>query len=75
MTDRIEVICSNGPDGEIYLVEKVARQLAGDCQDMKQGGKNEGKLYWELFIQQAMAVIEIVREFDKEAAKWEWDHE
>ena len=65
MTSRIDVIGSNAPDGEYYLVEKVARQIAGDCQDQKLGGKNEGKMYWELFIGQAMAVIEIVREFDK----------
>lgn len=63
--DRIEVICSNGNDGEYYLVEKVARQIAGDCQDQKLGGISEGKCYWELFIKQAIAVIEIVRDFDK----------
>lgn len=65
MTSRIDIISQNAADGEYYLVEKVARQLAGDCQDQKLGGKNEGKLYWELFIEQAMSVIEIVREWDR----------
>lgn len=62
---RLDNIGQNGNDGEYYLVEKVARQLAGDCQDMRQGGRNEGKFYWELFIKQAIAVIAIVRDFDK----------
>ena len=65
MTSRMVPIGQNGNDGEYYLVEKVARQIAGDCQDQKLGGVSEGKCYWELFIQQAIAVIEIVREFDK----------
>lgn len=63
--NRIDIIGSNAPDGEYYLVEKVARQIAGDCQDQKLGGQAEGKVYWELFIKQAIAVIEIVRDFDK----------
>lgn len=63
--NRIDIIGANAPDGEYYLVEKVARQIAGDCQDQKLGGISEGKCYWELFIQQAIAVIEIVRTFDE----------
>lgn len=65
MTSRIDIISQNGADGEIYLVESVAKALAGRDADQVLMGKNSGKKRWELFVPKAMEVIAIVREWDK----------
>lgn len=62
---RIDIISQNGPDGEIYLVESVARALAGKDADQVLMGKNSGRQRWELLVPKAIEVIEIVRGFDK----------
>lgn len=64
MTSRIDVIGQNGPDGESYLVEQVARLIAGDHADRTEFPKTGKQLGWEAHIKQAMAVIEAVRGFD-----------
>ena len=57
---RIDAIGRNGNDGRHYLVEKVARKLAGKFADMPLGGKSNGKSRWELHIDQAIEVIDEV---------------
>lgn len=55
---RIDYIGQNGGDGLHYLVERVARAIAGDTADYPMMGENAGKKRWELHIDQALAVIE-----------------
>lgn len=62
---RIDIISQNGNDGEIYLVEAVARALAGKDAEQQLMGKNSSKKRWELMVPKAIEVIEIVRGFDK----------
>ena len=64
MTSRTDVIGQNGNTGEHYMVEKIARILAGDYADMKLHGKNEGKVKWHLFIPKAIEVLRVVHEED-----------
>jgi len=59
MTSRVDIVGSNGNDGSHYLVEKVARAIAGDRAEQKLG---DGKLGWELFIPNAMRVLEALDE-------------
>jgi hypothetical protein len=66
VTSRVDIIGQNGGDGSHYLVEKVARVLAGKDADMKMMGKCAGKERWELFIPLAMKVIDAVEEFNNE---------
>ena len=63
--NRIDPIGQNGPDGEIYLVEKVARAIAGANADQILLPKEGPQKCWELHIKQAMKCIDIVREWDK----------
>jgi len=48
----------NGGDGLHYLVERIAKAIAGEHQDYPMMGKNAGKKRWELHIDQALAVID-----------------
>lgn len=61
---RAEVIGQNGNTGEHYLVEAVAKLLAGDNPELPLGGRNKGKMRWMLYIDTAMKVIEEVRRHD-----------
>ena len=58
MSSRINMIGLNGGDGLHYLVERIAKAIAGEHQDYPMMGKNAGKKRWELHIDQALAVID-----------------
>ena len=58
MTSRINMIGLNGGDGLHYLVERIAKAIAGEHQDYPMMGKNAGKKRWELHIDQALAVLD-----------------
>ena len=64
MVSRIDVIGQNGGDGEHYLVERVARAIAGEHADKTLRGRGAGSQQWQLHIKQAMTVIDVVREND-----------
>ena len=64
MTSRIDIIGSNGGDGSHYLVERVARAIAGPDADQKLSGKRSGTRRWELHIKAAMRVIEVIENED-----------
>ena len=55
---RIDEIGQNGNTGEHYIVEGVARIIAGDQADRVLGSKNRGKKGWELHVQQAIKILE-----------------
>lgn len=55
---RIDEIGQNGNDGRIYLVEKVARIIAGEHADMKLMGTNSGKVRWQLSVPIAIKILE-----------------
>jgi len=59
---RIDLISQNGATGEHYMVEKIARIMAGKDADMKLDGKNIGKLRWELYVPVAIKVMEALDE-------------
>jgi len=59
---RIDIIGQNGGDGEHYLIEKIARAIAGEHQDYPMMGKNAGKKRWELYLKQALRVRESLSE-------------
>lgn len=56
------MVGQNGNDGNHYLVELVARRMAGDMADQPLMGKFKGKKGWQLFIDVAIDVIKIVEE-------------
>jgi hypothetical protein len=58
MTSRIDIIGSNGPDGRVYLVEKIARIMAGEHADMQLMGKNAGKVRWQVYVPTAIKILE-----------------
>jgi len=58
VSSRINMIGLNGGDGLHYLVERIAKAIAGEHQDYPMMGKNAGKKRWELHIDQALAVID-----------------
>ncbi len=63
---RIDIIGSNGNDGEIYLVEKIARAICGEAYaDQSMGPKSTVKYRWEIHIAQAMRVLEVIEEDDQ----------
>jgi len=59
---RIDIIGQNGNEGDHYLVETVARMLAGDSQDKVLMGVHRGKTNWELFIPKAIEVIDVIKQ-------------
>lgn len=59
---RIDIIGQNGNDGEHYLVEAICRVIAGEHADMKLMGNNSGKVRWQLFIPQAIKILEVISE-------------
>ena len=60
---RIDNIGQNGNDGEVYLVERLAKAIAGiDANQVLKGGKKR----WELFIPNAMRVLDCLREAEQE---------
>lgn len=54
--------CHMKRDGEHYLVEKIARAICGESPDFKLGGQMEGKCRWQLFIPNALRVLEVLDE-------------
>jgi len=65
--NRIDIIASNAPDGEIYLVHQICEIIAGDRANRVEFNKGEKQYGWQTHIQQAMKIIETVREWDKNA--------
>lgn len=63
MISRIDIIGSNGNEGTHYLVELVARAIAGKDANQILMGKNAGKRRYELYIDKAIEVVEIVEDF------------
>lgn len=59
---RIDIVGQNGNDGEHYLIEKIARAIAGDKADYPMMGENAGKKRWELHLEQALRVRESLSE-------------
>jgi len=57
---RPDIVGQNGNDGEVYLVEKVCRIIAGDNANQVLGGFSKGKKRWENHIKQAMEIINVV---------------
>jgi len=57
---RTDIIGQNGNDGLHYKVEQVARAIAGEGADLPMMGKNKGKVRWELHIDQALRVLEVL---------------
>jgi len=57
---RPDIVGQNGNDGEVYLVEKVCRIIAGDNANQMLGGFSKGKKRWENHIKQAMEIINVV---------------
>ena len=64
MTSRIDIIGQNGGEGEHYLVELVAKAIAGEHAERVLMGKQVGKRQWQLHIAQAIRAIEIVRDWE-----------
>lgn len=60
---RIDIIASNGNDGKVYLVEKMAKRLAGKDFDMMLSGKKGVRRRWEDFVPLAIELLDIVEEF------------
>lgn len=58
--NRMEIIMRNGNTGEHYIVEKIAKRLAGKDFDMMLSGKKGVRRRWVDFIPLAMEIIEIV---------------
>ena len=60
---RIDPIGQNGNTGEHYIVEKVARAICHPLgADDFLMGINKGKRRWELFIPNAMRVLEVIED-------------
>jgi len=60
---RIDKISQNGNDGQVYLVEKIARAICHPIgEDDVLGGINKGKRRWELYIEPAMRVLEVIKD-------------
>ncbi len=60
---RIDAIGANGNDGEVYLVEKIARAICGEAYaDQVLAGVMEGKRRWETHITQAMRVVKVIKD-------------
>jgi len=47
----------NGNDGLHYMVERVAKAIAGPGSEEHMMGRNKGRMRWELHIEQAYRVI------------------
>ena len=60
LTSRINMIGLNGNEGTHYLVERIARAITGELQDYPMMGKNAGKKRWELHIDQALRVLDLL---------------
>ena len=56
MTSRIDIIGQNGPTGEHYKVEKVARMIA---KEWHSGGLDE---FWEDFVPLAIKIVEVIED-------------
>lgn len=63
-TPRQDIIGQNGNSGLHYRVEQVARAIAGDGADDVMGGTNKGKCRWELHIDQAFRVLDVLNFVD-----------
>lgn len=58
--ERINYIGLNGNDGLHYLVERVAKTIAGERADEVLMGSRVGKQRWELHIDQALRVLDLL---------------
>ena len=53
---RRDIVGQNGNDGQVYIVEKIARAIAGDEADQPLGGRLVGNDRWTLSIGAATRV-------------------
>lgn len=60
LTSRIDIIGLNGNDGSHYIVEKIAKIIAGDKSDEVMGGVNKGKKRWELYLNKAHDILDLL---------------
>jgi len=67
MTDRQDIIARNGNDGEHYIVIEVAKIMAGSGWENPLHGKNKGRKRYELYINQAMNILDYIDENRKTA--------
>jgi len=65
MVSRIDIIGQNGGEGEHYLIEQIARAIAGEHADKALRGRYAGQKQWQLHIKQAMAIMEIIEEANR----------
>lgn len=65
-TTRVDIIGQNGNNGEHYLVEKMAKRLAGKDFDMMLSGKKGVRRKWEDFVPLAIELLDIAEEFQNE---------
>lgn len=59
----MKIVMQNGNDGRVYLIEQIARCMAGDFADQKLMGKNAGKKRWQIHVPTAIKILDIVEEF------------
>jgi len=71
MTSRIDIIGTNGGDGSHYLVEKMARKLAGTHPDLVHSGKGGVRRRWEDFVPLAIELIEVVHDEEGETTNYQ----
>lgn len=62
--ERIDFIGLNGNDGTHYFVERIAREIAGEKADEVLMGSRVGKKRWELHIDQALRVLDLLEKED-----------